>query len=256
MASQRILKALDKLTPITLGEMDAVKLMNRIDTKFVTTEDKLAEFLELAVNDYRVLEIEGKRCCGYDSLYYDTPEQIMYLDHHNKRAFRKKIRVRTYLESGISFLEIKRKNNHGRTKKRRVPCDPKKPFESENKEFTENVSGYSVPTLSPALYTRFERITLVSHTMTERLTIDLNLNFENVRSGQNGAVPGCVIIELKQEGHIASKTKDFLRELRIKPMGMSKYAIGTAMTDPNIKKGNFSLRIRKIEKIIKSNTKC
>jgi len=253
MASQRILSALEKIAPIALGEMDAVKLMNRIDTKYVTTEEVLEKFLLLAAdNNYRALEIEGKKCCGYDSLYYDTPEQIMYLDHHNKRGFRKKIRVRTYLESGISFLEIKRKNNHGRTKKKRVECNPDRPFEGDHTDFVQKVSGYSVPTLSPACYTRFERITLVSPTMTERLTIDLTLRFDNVRSGLSSNMGSGVIIELKQEGHVQTLTKELLKSLRIKPMRISKYAIGTAVTDPGIKRNNFLVRIRKIEKIIKT----
>jgi len=253
MASASVLSALEQIAPITLGEMDAVKLMNRIDTKFVTTEDVLAEFLLLAAkHDYRALEIEGKKCCGYDSLYYDTPEQLMYLDHHNRRGFRKKIRVRTYLESGISFLEIKRKNNHGRTKKKRISCSPEAPFEGDHTEFVESVSGYEVKSLSPACYTRFNRITLVSPTMTERLTIDLDLRFDNVRSGRSANMGSGVIIELKQEGHVPTLTKELLRTLRIKPMGISKYAIGTAVTDPSLKHNNFMLRIRKIEKIIKT----
>ena len=40
--------------PITLEEMSTVKLMNRIDTKFVTTQDKLESLLEMARDEYRM----------------------------------------------------------------------------------------------------------------------------------------------------------------------------------------------------------
>jgi len=86
--------------------------------------------------------------------------------------------------------------------------------------------------------------------MTERLTIDLDLRFDNVRSGLQGSMHDGVIIELKQEGHVQTLTKELLKSLRIKPMRISKYAIGTAVTDLNIKRGNFMVRVRKIEKII------
>ena len=45
--------------PITLNEMSGIRLMNRTDTKFVTTEDRLADLLELAQPDYRVQLLEA-----------------------------------------------------------------------------------------------------------------------------------------------------------------------------------------------------
>lgn len=41
----------------------------------------------------------------------------MYRMHHCGKKVREKIRVRTYLDTNDTFLEIKNKNNHGRTKK-------------------------------------------------------------------------------------------------------------------------------------------
>ena len=124
--SQKTLESvLDTISPILLGEMDSVKLMNRIDTKYLTKVDTLVHVLEDAArHGYRALETEGTKVCPYDTLYYDTPGLQMFLDHHNRRLVRQKVRTRTYVDSGQTFLEIKRKNNHGRTKKKRTQIPP------------------------------------------------------------------------------------------------------------------------------------
>ena len=65
--------------PITLDEMSGIKLMNRTDTKFVTTVDRLRLLLKLAHDDYRAQEIDGKRIASYYTAYFDTPDNNMYI---------------------------------------------------------------------------------------------------------------------------------------------------------------------------------
>ena len=89
----RYLPVCDRMPPISLEEMDAIRLMNRVDTKYVTNGDKLVAVLEdAAAAGYRICEIEGKRISGYNSLYYDTDGLQMYLAHHNGRKTRQKAR--------------------------------------------------------------------------------------------------------------------------------------------------------------------
>ena len=52
---------LQQLPPISLAEMSCVKLMNRTDTKFLTTVQGLHELLQMAQGDYYVHEINGNR---------------------------------------------------------------------------------------------------------------------------------------------------------------------------------------------------
>ena len=59
--------------PISLAEMGSVKLMNRIDTKFVVPQILLPVILNAAMGDYFVQEIDNKRVATYDTMYYDTP---------------------------------------------------------------------------------------------------------------------------------------------------------------------------------------
>ena len=61
--SQKTLEAvLDTISPIWLGEMDSIRLMNRTDTKYLTTERTLLGILEDAAHrGYRALETEGTK---------------------------------------------------------------------------------------------------------------------------------------------------------------------------------------------------
>ena len=67
---------MSKFSPITLDEMSSLKLMNRVDTKFVTTMPRLLRLLEMAKNEYFMQEIDGERNNSYTTIYYDTPRRL------------------------------------------------------------------------------------------------------------------------------------------------------------------------------------
>ncbi len=252
-----ICKALEALEPVTLEEMDSIKLMNRIDTKYLTDEKKLLGFLaDAAAAGYRVLVTRGMRISPYNSVYYDTPGLKMFTDHRNRHLTRQKVRTRVYENSGDTFLEIKRKNNKGRTKKKRmtIPGGELMDFRADTAAtlFLEQKSAFTADMLSPVLSTRFRRITLVNPSLTERLTIDTHLEFHNFRSGKDANLKDTVIIELKQDGREESKTKKILLARRIKPVRVSKYCVAVTLTAPEARPGRFKMKIRKIEKIINS----
>ena len=103
---------------ISLDEMDDVKLMSRTDTKFAFQSKILPILLNKITPFYKVLSINGDLIHDYKSLYFDTDDRKFYLDHHNRRVNRHKVRFREYVGSSLTFLEIKRKNNKGRTNSR------------------------------------------------------------------------------------------------------------------------------------------
>lgn len=240
---------------ISLDEMQTVKLMNRIDTKFIADISILFPLLERAsYYGYRVQTINNSPVNNYNTIYYDTYLCDMYLRHHNKQLERQKIRSRMYSESKMAFLEIKNKNNKGRTKKRRIelPLDQLQCF-SDNKEavvFVNSRSNYSMCDLMPQLKTSFDRITLVNKEKTERLTIDVNLKFDNIQNKKHVDLPGLLIIELKQDSLCRSQMKGILIDLRVKPIKISKYCIGTVLTNPNVKNNRFKIKIVMINKIV------
>lgn len=248
-------EALEAFAPITLSEMDGVKLMNRIDSKYLVNEASLLRILsDAAAAGYRVLVTEDGRISQYDSVYYDTPQLRMFLDHHNRRLTRQKVRTRSYVGSGDTFLEIKHKNNKGRTKKKRtpIPLAELSDFRSDESaaKFLAGHSAFTADMLSPVLETVFRRITLVNPAMTERLTIDSCLCFKNFRTGLETNLKDAVIIELKQDGRAVSRMKEILLDHRVKPVRVSKYCIAVTLTEPKVKSGRFKQKVRKIEKII------
>lgn len=249
--------AVAPIPPISLEEMDSVKLLNRIDSKYLTNESTLAEILDDArAAGYRALEISGSKITPYTSVYYDTPQLKTFLDHHNKRLTRQKVRTRVYVNSGETFLEIKRKNNHGRTKKKRIAIESGELLDfSRNADATAYLAKHSVFTaeqLSVVLSTEFWRITLVNPARTERLTIDSCLNFENYRNGHRAGLKDAVIIELKQDGRADSQMKGILLDHRVKPVRVSKYCVAVTLTDSAVKHNRFKAKIRAIEKTINS----
>lgn len=242
---------------ITLDQMRTVKLMNRIDTKYVASEGDVMELLRrLSHCGYKVQIIDGVRAARYDTRYFDTEDRAMYIAHHNRQLTRQKIRTRHYEDGSACFLEVKNKNNRGRTKKVRIEIPQSQLMALNSQEastFLTAQSRYEIRRLSPALSTRFVRITVVNPKLTERITIDLDLEYCDLRNTKSAKVEGMSIVEIKQDGNIASTAKEILRELRVKPMRISKYCLGTALTVEDIKRNRMLQKIRNIEKRIGYN---
>jgi hypothetical protein len=104
---QDILNILNTFSPISLAEMDRVKLMNRIDTKFAFRIGLLENLLDELKSEYKILEINTIRSPKYESLYFDDEKFSFFQDHHNGKTNRFKVRIRKYVESNLLFLEIK-----------------------------------------------------------------------------------------------------------------------------------------------------
>lgn len=240
---------IDTFSPITLEEMSSVKLMNRTDTKFVTNRQKLAELLQMAGQDYYVQEIDGQRNLEYDTTYFDTDDFNMYAVHQWGHVNRQKIRFRTYCINGLQFMEIKTKNNHGRTKKKRIEVVDMDLHDEAKRAFIGQHLRYGVDSLLPALNNHFSRITLVNRAKTERLTIDTGLRFHNMQSQEQRDMGDLVIIELKRDGLVYSPVLSMLKELRIMPHGFSKYCMGSALTNPLLPVNSFKEKLRYVEKI-------
>ena len=187
----------------------------------------------------------------YRSLYYDTNNRKFYIDHHNQRVNRNKIRFREYINSGLVFMEIKLKNNKGKTikKRKRVNNIPLQ-LSKDDIEYMNKIIGTSLD-VEAKQWINFSRMTFVHKVYKERLTIDLNLNFKY--GDQNLDMKDIVIAEVKQER--VSRASDFMRitkEMSILPMRLSKYCYSTIMLNKNIKQNRFkkkSLFIKKLQNI-------
>ncbi len=243
-------KMLEQISPITLEQMSGVKLMNRTDTKFVTVMPRLLQLLEMARQDYFVQDINGERNMLYDTTYFDTDSFAMYCEHQHGYANRQKIRFRTYVSSHLQFMEIKTKNNHGRTKKKRIEVTDMDLRDNVKRDFIAQRLRFDVDTLQPHMHNFFHRVTLVNSAMTERLTIDTQLEFNNLLTGCTKAMGPLVIIELKRDGRVASPVLEMLRQLHIHPHGFSKYCMGAAMTNSLLPVNRFKEKLHYVEKTI------
>lgn len=215
---------LSQFDPITLQEMDRVKLMNRVETKFLFALEQLEDILEELKKDYQVVKIEGNMLPAYRSLYFDDNDLFFYKEHHRGRNSRFKVRYRTYVDSNLSFLEVKHKYK-GRTNKKRIKVDDiafDMPVDHRN--FLKQLQVAKLD-LIPVMMNTYNRITLVAKHSIERLTLDVNLNFEfnEVKREMNKIV----IAELKQER--VSRDSPFYKLVRkkgMRPYRISKYCMG------------------------------
>lgn len=238
---------------ISLSEMDRVKLMNRTDKKFWFNRNYLPLLLDMVKDDYFLLQIDGEQLLPYSTTYYDTPNNKMFVAHQNGKLNRFKIRKRSYVNSGISFLETKFKNNKGRTIKKRIPCSGiSDEFTGNETQFINSHTPFNTQQLSPSLSNNFSRLTLVNKNFKERCTIDLNIQFHIYN--HSVSLDNLVIVEIKSDGKSsASPLALALREKRIKTSGFSKYCIGRSITDPQLKQNAFKEKVRKIERVTETS---
>lgn len=253
---KEIVSLLEEMSPISLDDMSSIRLMKRTDTKFLTNLPTLLKLLKLAQKNYFVQEVNGHRVANYATTYWDDAlHHQFYRIHQCGHRPRTKVRVRSYSDSELAFLEVKKKNNHGKTSKKRihVPSVDAVVNERYGEDFLQNLTGHTFDEIIPTLSNRFKRITLVNHGKTERLTIDFDLSFLNRENGVEQAMENIVIIELKRDGRLPSPIMPILRELRIKPAGFSKYCVGLSVTDNTLRKNLFKERLVYIRKIAERN---
>jgi hypothetical protein len=228
--------------------MDGVELMNRTDTKFVVSTEQLLSILQEVKQTYRILEIDGVRFSRYETLYYDTDDFLFYKRHHNGKRNRWKIRKRSYVESSVSFLELKFKTNRGRTQKQRTAIpDVSLALNTDEESFIGLKSGLDL-NLIPQLKNGFTRITLVEPSLPERITIDLELSFEWNEILK--VLKQIVIVEVKQENR--NRLSPFVQALKkrhVREISLSKYCIGVAMLVPFVKRNNFKEKLIKLNKL-------
>ncbi len=247
---EQILQILNSFESITLKEMDGVKLMDRTDTKYTFNINELPDILEKAKTYYRILDVEGNRISRYKTLYFDTKDFDLYNKHHSGKLNRYKIRHRTYVESNIGFLEVKFKNNKGRTFKTRIKED-KVPELGNGAAFTflEKTLPFSPHSLLPKIWINYSRITLVNKVSAERLTLDLYLEFEKDNKSQ--VMHKLVIAEVKQDSKLASPFVNIMKSKHIREGSISKYCFGIASSYVGIKQNSFKQKLSNLKKLLK-----
>ena len=240
---------LNAMNTVSLAELDSVALLNRFDSKYVLNKQQLQSIASVIQQNYGVLQIEDNKIFTYENNYFDTDDLQFYYDHHNGYSNRMKVRGRKYIETNISFFEIKRKENIDRTAKTREKVDQLISIIDENKKETiQRLSRKPIADLSLMLNNKFNRITFVNNDQTERMTLDFNLQFSD-KSGEKNFLD-FYVLEIKQsKSNGRSIVTETLKKNNIREQGFSKYVFGVIALKKNVRLNNFLPLIKKINKL-------
>ena len=229
---------------IGLDEIQDASLLSRLDSKYIVLESWLPALIGrvLEAGEHRVLVVQGVRQTTYENCFLDTPELTSFHDHARGRKNRFKARIRRYQSNNRTFLEIKHKTIHGRTEKQRWERNAESAWDAPltDQERMDFAAAFPHAERSiPVMWSSFQRFTLVAPQRAERFTVDTGLTFRSA-DGITADLPGCAIIEIKQERiDRRSPLFDALEPFRGQhpPLGratrVSKYVVGTALTQPH-----------------------
>lgn len=253
-----LLNRLSGFSAINLTELNATaSYLKRIDRKFLLTEKEFLNILWDLSDDFRALEIGGKRTFLYDNVYMDTKDYLFYNQHQNKVPSRTKIRTRHYTDAGdLAFFEYKQKEGWVTKKFRyQFPAAEHGTMTKGKIRFFEWVfqSLYNdkAPEISPAMRTKYNRLTLVSKTGEERLTIDFNISIQDLRNknAKSKKLKNLVIIESKSLSDDC-KSIQIIESHGIKRANScSKYSLGIIYSGLAEKWSKFQETMDKIKEI-------
>jgi hypothetical protein len=156
-----------------------------------------------------------------------------------------KVRQREYINSGLKFYEIKRKLPGEQTEKIRIFIDHLSEQLSTDQYQMIDYKRLRNRPLEIKLSNIFDRMTLTSHNLEERITIDTNITFINEE--QKEILSDVVILELKQPRFdVNNLIVQTLKKMRIYPNSFSKYTIGVALLNLHRKQNQFKPQLLKI----------
>lgn len=249
---------LKKFKSITLKELNATaSFLKRIDVKFLLNSKQLSSILDSLKEGFNVLEIENKKIFNYDNIYMDTADYLFYNQHQNRLESRTKVRTRYYVDSNIAFFEYKQKNAWVTNKYRyEFPAWEHGFMTKWKKRFFDWVwqSIYQwekAPEISPAIRTTYKRITMVSKTWDERLTIDFDIKALDLRKKDAETVDlkNLVIIESKSMKEKSEICKIMEINKIEKASSCSKYSLWVVYSGLTEKFDTFKETMEKIKKI-------
>ena len=253
-----------RFAPIALDELvDQAGLMTRVDRKYLMPVPAVAAVIAGLTPHTRVLEIDGRRDFAYDSVYFDTDDDLAYrlTAHGHRRRF--KVRTRSYLDTGGCFFEVKTKSGRGATVKQRIEYAPEDrgSLTLRAEQYARGIlgahghGGSIAERLAPSLISRYQRTTLLLPEGS-RATIDTRLHWldphagplprtEATRhpSGRIAALSAHAIVETKSAGG-ASELDRALWRAGHRPTGISKFGTGTAALRPDLPGNKWARQLR------------
>lgn len=235
-----VTSALRSLPPVGLEELNSeAALQTRVDRKYVVSAGLARQLLGTFQADVQVLEMGGSRSFAYDSVYFDTPHLNSYLLAARGRRRRYKIRTRTYVDSAVSFLEVKTEGAREATVKERIPyhLEDRARLTAEGLDYVRetliaSVGAMPSDRLGPVLETRYNRTTLYLPESGSRATIDTGVIWQRPTHSP-WVLDNAVILETKS-GSTAGPLDRHLWAHGVRPSRISKFATGMAALCPDL----------------------
>lgn len=239
------------LPTVGLDELNAeAALQTRVDRKYVVPSGLARQLLDTFSTVMRVLEIDGSQSFAYDSVYFDTATLDSYLLAAHGRRRRYKIRTRTYVDSAVSFLEVKTEGAREATVKERIPYRPedRARLTMEGLDYVRETLAAavgSVPAgpLEPVIETRYHRTTLYLPGSGSRATIDTDVTWQRP-SRRPWVLDDAVILETKS-GSTAGPLDRHLWAHGVRPSRISKFATGMAALHPGLPANRWNRTLRR-----------
>jgi hypothetical protein len=238
--------ALANLEAVALDVLiESADLQTRRDRKYLVPTSMLGSLLD--GTGLKALDIDGKRSFRYESVYFDTPALVSYKAAAHRRRLRFKVRTRSYLDSGVSWLEVKTRDRRGLNNKERLAYDIKQraTLAAPGLHFLRRYEQIapSSSELHAAITTRYHRATLLDEGSGSRTTIDTNVEWETP-AGSRTELPGMAIVETKTDG-APCEIDHRLWSMHIRPKKMSKYCAGLAALTPGLPANKWNRVLRR-----------
>lgn len=239
---------LRELPTISLEELiDQAAMLTRVDRKYVLHREELSQALENIDPDTRVLNISNKLAQPYKSVYFDTPDQRSFYMAAHKRRRKFKVRTRTYVDSGTTFLEVKATGPRGVTVKERMNWDPASTGRIEldsptrlwleEKLLTAGQERSVAQSLEVAMVGTYNRTTMLMADGQGRATIDTELDWLSAAGYMEK--PNMAIVETKS-GARPSQIDRLLWSAGHRPAKISKFGTGMAALDSRLPRNRWN----------------
>lgn len=236
----------------------AIEVFKRKEQKYLITLDQYSLLLEQIMPYMRSdkFGVDGRYIVS--SLYFDSDDHKIYFETKNKLAFRQKLRLRTYNETGIdgtSFFEVKQKHNNVVNKRRMLlPLEEAyhylekgnekhlKDFHTSNLQVLREIDHFrTLYTLKPEMVVSYERHALHGIDDPElRITFDFNLRcrnddllLEHGSDGEHFIDNNLVVLEVKVNDSVPLWLTRILQALQCEQRSASKYCTSIELLQRN-----------------------
>lgn len=249
---------MQKMPKISLTEInEQAQLLTRVDRKYVLPIEVVSKLLIAMGESAQVLQIESNIAHLYKSTYFDTPELVSYHSAAFGRRRRFKVRARTYVDTGLSFIEVKTKGANKQTVKERVAYAPKESTLSlqavkyvDSILRASNIDSVNAAELQPVLTTEYKRTTLLLPLEGARATVDFNLRIE--AAGEKALeFTDLAVVETKS-GSTPSSVDRLIWTMGYRESKISKFGTGMAALYPDLPSNKWHRVLTKDLKIKES----